>query len=42
MGETVDISVQQSFMNICNITFKVPRLNTFFFKKCLEKIYLHD
>ena len=41
MWETVDSYVHQFctpvLMNMCNITFEVPRLSTFVFKKCLEK-----
>ena len=29
-------------MNMCNVTFEVPRLSTFVSKKCSEKIYLYD
>ena len=32
------------YMNMSNITFEVPRLgrSTFVFKKCSDKIYVHD
>ena len=47
MWETVYISAHQSFRtsvisNMCNVTFEVPKLCTFVFKKCSDKIYLHD
>ena len=43
MWETVDISVHQS-LNMSDITFVVPRVGrpTFVFKKCSDKIYVHD
>ena len=37
MWETVDILCTPVFMKMCSITFEVPMLSTFVFKKYSEK-----
>ena len=44
LGEIGVLCVSNVLVNMSNITFGVPRLGrpTFVFKKCSDKIYVHD